>query len=246
MENQKRQITLAELFSVLRRFWLLILLCTVVFAALGYLFAKKAASATYTATSGVYVQMATVDISVGPTSAEIAQARAMAQSCQEAIYNDNLYANVRRYFAARRLDSPTEGWEDLSTYTNQNLQGMIRAKVEQSSQNLTVTVEAPSASLAVHLANAVAGELEASVTDIIGNCRIEPIATADAAARQGASTRPLTAALGLVGALGSYFVLFCLVFFDKRVRDTEELSALLGKNIPLLGTLPDRGKEKNA
>ena len=245
MTTKERLITVGDAFSVLRRFWLLILACTLVLGALGYLYADMKKTVYYEASSKVIVQMATVDEFEGPNSTDIARARAIAMSLEEEMANDDLIKNVRRYFADRRADRPNENWEDLSTatMTDSTLKGMLSAKAEESSQHLLITVKAPTPSLAVRIANAVAGELQVSVTSSVGNCTITPVSTATSAIKRTVfSTRPILLAAGL-GAVASFVGAFFYVFLDSRVQNTREIMGHYAETYPLLGTVPGKKRK---
>ncbi len=246
MTTKERLITVGDAFSVLRRFWILILACTLICGALGYLYADLQKTVYYEASSQVIVQMATVDEFAGPDSTDIARARAIAMSLEEEMANDDLIKNVRRYFADRRADSPDEGWEDLSetVITDSKLKGMLSAEAQDSSQHLTITVKAPTPSLAVRIANAVAGELQASVTDAVGNCTIQPTSTATSAIKQTIfSKRPIILAAGF-GAVVSFVGAFFYVFFDSRVQNSCEIMGNYAETYPLLGTVPGKKSKR--
>lgn len=234
METKERQLTVADLLLVLRRALLLMLACALLGGAVGYYLSSRNAKVTYTATSGVYVQASTVDMEVGPTSNEIALGRALALSCRQAIKNDTLYNNVKAYFAKRQ----SEGWPDISGISNDAIGAMIDATVETNSQNVVITVTASNGKLAIYLANAIADEMEASVTDIIGACHIEPTKWAYTASAQAGSS-PVTGGVSgaIVGAAVAYALMLVMYMFDPRVRDKKELSELYGDVMPLLGEL---------
>ena len=235
MKIKERLITVSDIVTVLRRFFLLIIACALVFGAAGYLYAAKTATVTYTATSGVYVQTADVDMEVGPTANQISLGRALALSCKNAIKNEAVYNNVKAYFAEQRKTDPS--WEDISSVSNSALRAMVECTVESNSQYVDITVTASSASLAVHVANAVAGVLEVSVIDVIGNCRIEPTAVARTAA--GSSDFSVAPAItaAVVGAFLAFCGLFALYFFDPRVRVSDMTTCYEG--VELLGSLYD-------
>ena len=244
MKVKARQITIAEMVTVLRRFFLLILACALVCGAAGY-YSVKSTPITYTATSAVYVHTVDVDMEAGMTSSQISISRARALECQDAIKADAVYVNMRSYFAERRLDDPDGGWEDLSNVRTETLRAMVTCTVESSSQYAQISVSAPTASLAVHMANAVAAVLEVSVAgSVISNCHIEPVQVARSAVSSASSSITTVILATMIGAIASYIVLFVLHFFDPRVRDEEELCDAYGESLPLLGSVPAAGKEK--
>ncbi len=244
MKAKARQITIAELITVLRRFWILILAFTLVCGAAGY-YSVKSAPVTYTATSAVYVHTVDVDMETGMTSSQISVSRARALECQDAIKADAVYTNMRSYFAERRLDDPNGGWEDLTNMRTETLRAMITCTVESSSQYAQISVTAPTASLAVHMANAAAAVLEVSVAgSVISNCHIEPVQVARSATASASSSLTTVALLAMIGAIFSYITLFLLHFFDPRVRDEEELVDAYGDALPLLGSVSAAKQEK--
>ncbi|MBQ8174320.1 MAG: hypothetical protein IJ009_02845 [Clostridia bacterium] len=244
MKIKERLITVSDIVTVLRRYFLLIIACALLFGAAGYLYAVKTATVTYTATSGVYVQTADVDMEVGPTANQISLGRALALSCKDAIKNEAVYQNVKAYFAEQRKDDPA--WEDLSSVSNSTLRDMVACTVASNSQYVDITVTASTASMAVHVANAVAGVLEVSVIDVIGNCRIEPTAvarTAIANVTSEFSPTSLSVTAAVVGAFLTFCVLFAFYFFDPHVRVTDMTTCYEG--VALLGHLYT-SRRKNA
>ena len=233
MKTKGRQLTTADLFIVLRRALVLIVCCALLGGAATYWLANRRASVTYTATSGVYVQASTVNMDEGPTSNEIALARAMALSCCDAIKNDTLCNNIKAYFADREGD----GWPSISHISNDALGAMISATVEQNSQNVVITVTASDGHLAIRLANAVADEMEASMVDIIGSCSITPAKWAYSASATTTFSKTLATSGVLVGAFGAYALVMLLYILDPRVRDEKELLDLYENDLPLLGTV---------
>lgn len=236
MKTKARQITIAELFAALRIFWPLVIAAALLFGAVGYLYTVRRTVVTYTAVSGVYVHAADVDMESGSTSSQITLARAHALECKDAVKAEALYTNIKAYFADRR----DEGWEDLSVWSNEQLRAMFTCNVENSSQYVEISVTAPSASLAVHLANAAAGVFEVSVIDVISNCRIEPMLVARTAAAQSSFSYATAMLAAFVGAVLSYAVLFLLYFLCPYVRSEQELVDAYGEAMPLLGSIPKR------
>ncbi len=246
MKTKERLITVGDAFSVLRRFWALILAAVLAGGVLGYLYADMKKNVYYEASSRVIVQMATVDEYEGQEANDISRARAIAKSLENEITNDELIVNVRRYFADRQLDRPGENWEDLSVaaVSDTALRGMLSAHAEDSSQHLTITVKAPTPSLAVRIANAAAGELQASVIVNVGNCTVTPTTTATSAVeRVEFSKRTVLLAAGLA-AVGSYGLLFLYVFLDPRVQNSREIMGNYAERYPFLGTIPSDKQKK--
>ena len=240
MKIKERLITVSDILTVLRRYFLLIIAAAVVFGAAGYLYAVKTTTVTYEASSGVYVQMADVDMEVGPTSTQISLARAMAASCKNAIRSEAVYQNAKAYFAEqRKTDSK---WEDISSMSNDKLRSMVECTVESNSQYVTITVTASTASMAVHLANAIAGVLEVSVVDVIGNCRIDPTTVARGATATSDFSPTLALTLAVVGAFLAFCGMFAVYFFNPRVRISDINTCYQG--VSLVGDLYTARKKK--
>ncbi|MBQ3056372.1 MAG: hypothetical protein IJC95_02655 [Clostridia bacterium] len=240
MKIKERLITVRDITTVLRRYFLLIIAAALVFGAAGYLYAVKTANVTYTATSGVYVQTYDVDMEVGPTANQISLGRALALSCKTAIKNEAVYQNVKAYFAEQRKSDPS--WEDLSSVSNATLRAMVECTVESNSQHADITVTASSASMAVHLANAIAGVLEVSVIDVIGNCRIDPTAVARSATMTSDFSFSMAITLAVVGAFLAFCGMFAMYFFNPYVRVSDMSTCYEG--VSLLADLRVRGKKK--
>lgn len=225
MKVKEKKILLADFFTVLRKYFLVILAAVLVFGAAGYLLAARGVSESYSASSVIYIQTVTADLDLGVTSTDVAIARSIAADCQKGIAGgtDKLLDNVRLHFAARRSDSPDENWEDLSVYSDRQLAAMITATNEPNTQLVTVSTTAKTASLAVHLANAVAAEAEVSMTDTLGNFKALPRTSATYATLSRTDARMSRAlAFAVIGAVLSYAVLLALSFADRRMKRAEE------------------------
>ena len=244
MKIKQRLITVADMLSVFLRFCPVILACTILFAAVGYVYSSRTAPISYTATSGVYVHTNDVDMETGSTSTQITLARARALELKDAIKAELVYDNIKRFFAECRVEQPNEGWEDLSAYSNDTLRAMFVCNVQSSSQYAEIVVTAPTASLAVHLANAAAAVLEMSVSGtVISTCRIEPMQAARLATVNDGFSYGTTVTVAVVGLFLSYLAFFVLHFFNPRVRDERELVESYGEAMPLLGRLPSEKKQ---
>lgn len=225
MKPKEKKILLADFFTVLRKSFILIVLCALLFGAAGYLLAARKVSESYSASSVIYIQTVTADLDLGVTSTEVAIARSLAADCQKGIAGgtDKLLDNVRLHFAARRSDSPSENWEDLSVYSNRQLAAMITASNEANTQIVTITVTAKTAALAVHLANAVAAEAEVSMTETLGNFKVLPRTSATYAALSRTDARMSRAlSFAVIGAVLSYAVFLVLNFINPRMKRAEE------------------------
>lgn len=226
MRTKERLITVADAFGVIKRFFVLLLAVAILSAALGYATAFLSKTEYYEASAEVIFHTATADMVEGPDANDISRARALAASCAEVFPNDTLIDNIRTYFSHRRLDRPDENWEDLRAYSDSAISGMLSAAVEASSQKLTIIVKAPTAALACHLANAAAGELQVSITDTVGNCRIKLTSQAKSARLYSDfSIRPAVTS-AIVSTALAYLALFAYAFFDPRLRSLRDLKNL--------------------
>lgn len=239
METNERQITLTDLLAVAKRYFILILAVGLVFGGLGYAYFYLTKTEYYTTESVVYFHTATADMIEGPDANDISRARALAASCAEVFPNDALIDNIRAHFKARRADRPEERWEDLDAYSDAAIKSMLAAATEQSSQKLTITVNAPTATLACHLANATAGELQVSILDTVGNCRVELTSQAKSAYLRSDFSMGTIIALAGAGAFATYLFFFALYFLNPHIRTPKELMAL-SYGVSVIGTVGAR------
>ena len=244
MKIKQRLITVGDMLSVFLRFCPVILVCTLLFGAVGYVYSSRTAPISYTAISGVYVHTNDTDKIEGATSAQITLARAHALELKDAIKAEPIYDNIKLFFEESRSAQPAEGWEDLSSVSNDTLRGMLACEVASSSQYAQIIVTAPTASLAVHLANAAAAVLEVSVAgDVISSCRIEPMQAAHTATVNNEFSYSMTITAAVVGLFVSYLLLFAIHFFDPHLRDERELVESYGEAMPLLGRVSSPKKQ---
>lgn len=248
MKIKDRMITLADVMSVLRRFGILLLALAVVGAALGYLYGVYLVPREYEATCQLFVHTADTDLSIGEDSTQVALARALTQNISQTMVNGKLIANVRAYFDARRADPERadEKWEDLSGYKDSELIEMISTTAATTTQQfIQVKAQAPTASLACHLVNAVAAEAEVSATYVVGACRIIPPSTPTTEARR-ISDKPFSKLIIGCAALpiAAFAVFFLIRVLDPRIRDEKELCDSYGAILPLLGAVAQTENEE--
>ena len=144
MKIREKRIVLRDFLMVIRKYFLIMIAATVVFAGAGYILAARKVSETYTASSEIYVLTVTADMDGGISSTETALSRAIAAECKRIMLCDNLVKNVREHFKTRRQDSPNENWEDLSKYTDGEILSMIKVTNETNSQTIVIKVTASS------------------------------------------------------------------------------------------------------
>lgn len=253
MRTKERLITIADAIGVIKRFFVLILAVTILSGVLGYAYAFLSKTEYYSASSVVYFHTATADMIEGPDANDISRARALAASCAEVFPNDSVVANIRQYFADRRADRPNENWEDLSGYNDAAIKSMLSAATESSSQKLTITVKAPTAALACHLANAAAGELQVSIVDTVGPCRVELTSQAKSATLYSNFSKRSALVAAVAGGLASYLLFFAYSFFDPRLRTERDVTIQCAEGA-VIGTVGARrtppallnGTESNA
>ena len=245
MKVKERLITLHDLFFVLRRYLLILLICGVAGGLFGGLYGNVGGTTTWSASGSVYVNAADASLGAGLTATDISMGRALARNCGEVLVSDTLVANVRRYFAARRDDRPDEGWEDLSAYSNAALKEMLSVEVPDNSQQVHIRANgAPTPSLACHLVNAAIGEAEVSVAPLLGALRITPVSSAASAAPSGGSggfSIKRAVVFAVAFAALAYAVLYLAFYCSPRVQNGRELAYSFGEILPLCGVLPSDG-----
>lgn len=224
---------------MVRRGWILLLLFTLLGGLLGSAASMVLIEPQYYATGRMFVLTEDTEMDEGMDATQVALGRALAKYVSETLINDALLDNVRSYFSARQQDRPTEQWEDLSLYTNTQLQKMLSASCEENSQTVVVDVLAPTASLACHLAEAVVGEAEVSVVSILGSCRIQ---TVDQSVTQAKYVGDSAFTVILFGAVVFFATTFVCLFLHRvyapALRDSEEIAHLYGDAVPYCGRLP--------
>ncbi len=213
--------------TLLRRHWLTVVLA----AMLGVGVAgglSVLATPTYTAANSVFFT-----ISFGSTANDLAQGSNYAQS------QVTTYAQLARLPAVLE---PVIEELDLNS-TPQQLAGQVGATVQAGTVIIKITVSDISAQRAADIANAVAGQLKATVedlapTDEAGDSLVQVTSVAEATPPAFASSpnTRVNVAVGLVvGLLAGICIVLLRNVLDTRVRGRSDVHRLT--DLPVLGSI---------
>lgn len=241
MENkvqaQKRvpaenQIDLLKLIKALwHRAWIIVL-ATVAGAAVALSYTLLLVTPQYQATTMLYINSSTV--SVGATAISLSDIDASAK----------LVSRYSALLKSRKVLEQVIKDEKLS-YEYKDLQKMVTLTAVDGTEVINISVKTPDPEEAARIANRIADLMPDVASDIIAGSSVKIV---DKAVVPEMPVEPSkkrnTAKGGLLGLVLSCGVLTLLFLLDDTIHDEEEY--LDEFDLPLLATIPDLKKTKNA
>lgn len=215
------EIDLGQLFGALwRRIWLVIL-CTIVGAAIAFASTVQFAVPKYKANISIYV------INNG-TSSGLAAAQSLVST----------YIEILKSRPA--LEKIIEE-ADLNISTNK-LQGMIKASSKDGTEIFDVAVISENREETVTIANAIATVLPEVLSAVVDKSSVKVIEPADGSDVQISPNLSKNTMLGALGGLVLSAAFIILKFlFDPYVKSEEDVSKTY--NLPLLAVIPVVGSQ---
>jgi capsular polysaccharide biosynthesis protein len=220
MNDETREISLQELFAILRRRWLLILAAAVLCAAVLFGYFRFFAADTYTAKATMYVYN-DESRSGTTTASELTTSRSLVNTYIVIIESDMVMDEVAK---ATGVSSGAA------------LRKMISISAVNSTEAFSITVKSGSPELSQLIANTIADTCPSEILRVVKAGAVEVI---DYAKLPKADSKGLTtkAAIGFLGgAVVCYGVFLVLELFNTTVRKEEDLGMF--SDIPVLGSVP--------
>lgn len=220
--GRARPMTLAELFSLLRkhlRFVLLLPIITgVVVAIAAFLMPNE-----YTASTTMYV-LSRNDTTEGTSSnsqySDLSAAQMMTQDVATIAESDRVKQDVSKQL----------GMSSLSGYD-------VEVTSATTTRVLTIAVTGKDAKRSADIANAYASDLQSVTESVIGTQSVNVIDQASTPEAPSGPRRPLYIAVGLLAGLFAAIVIVVVQdMMDTRVKSSEDVEQLL--NVPVVGHFP--------
>ena len=230
-QNQTEEYLEIDLLQLARKLWehaLLIVLVTVLCAAIAFAFTKYLVTPTYRSSVLIYVNNRAVsfgDASISIGSGDISASRSLLST----------------YIVILKARSTLEevATESGLDYTYEELDKMVTASSENNTEVLNVTVTSTSPADSKTLANTIAKVLPEKIAGIIDSSSAKVVDFAVIPTkRYKPSYTKNTAIGGLLGAVITCGVIFLIMMTDTIVHDEDTLKNSY-PDIPVLAAIPD-------
>ncbi len=230
MDSKAREYYTVDLVHImkmlLRRVWLIVL-CSVVVAALGFSYATFFIEPTYSSAILLYVN--NTSFSLGNTSFSITNSELVAAQSLVNTYREIL---DNRTTLERVIDKAGV------SYTYKQLSGMIDAEPSNDTEILKVTVTTTNPYEAAKIANCIAEILPVRISEIIDGASMEVVDSAIPNLQKVAPSITKYTALGLIlGFLISVITVVVAAILDDTIHDEDYI--LQNYECPILAKVPN-------
>lgn len=224
--NEEEYIDLGQIFALLWKHVVTILLIGIIFAALLFGYARMFVTPQYEANALFYVNNSTFSIgsSLNISTSELSAASDLVDT----------YVAILQSRANMELVLEQSG----ASYTYEQLRSMISAKAVNSTGLFRITVTSKNPEEARALANVIATILPDKVTDIVDNSSIRVVDYAVTPHTRVSPSYIKYAAVGfLLGIVLCSAIVLLVAYFDDEIHDEDYL--LSSYDAPILATIPD-------
>ncbi len=224
--NEEEYIDLGQVFALLWKHVVGILLVGIIFAALLFGYARMLVTPKYEANALFYVNNSTFSIG---SALNISTGELNAASDLVDTYVAILQSRANMELVLEQSGAP---------YTYEELRRMISAKAVNSTGLFQITVTSSNPEEARSLANVIASILPGKVTDIVDNSSIRVVDYAVTPHTRVSPSYIKYAAIGvLLGMVLCAGIVLLTAYFDDEIHDEDYL--LANFESPILATIPD-------
>lgn len=224
MEEEDDEIDLGELFFVLRRHLLVLILCAVIGAAAAFGYTDLLITPQYESSSMIYIFSKTTTIS------SVADLQIGSQLTVDFEILGTSRPVLEKVISDLKLNTTYEDLLKTITITNPTDSRIIR-----------VTVQNPDPKLACDIANSVADNLAARVAQVIDTDKPSSVEEAVPAEKPISPSIPKNTAMGMIaGLLLAMAVILVRYYSDMTIKDEDDVKKYLG-----LGTMAAFPMEKS-
>lgn len=224
--NEEEYIDLGQIFLVLWKYAVLILIVGIIFAVLLFFYAQMFVTPAYEANALFYVNNSTFSLSsaVKISTGELNAASDLVDT----------YVAILQSRANMELVIEESGVD----YTYEQLREMVSAKAVNSTGLFQVTVRSKNPEEARTLANTIAVILPDKISDIVTNSSVEVVDYAVTPHTRVSPSYMKYAAVGLLlGMVLCSAIVLLRSYFDDVIHDEDYL--LQNFDAPVLATIPD-------
>ncbi len=230
MNSNKKDYYVIDLAHLVKSIWhraWVVVLCSVLAAAIAFSFAAFAITPTYSSSIMLYVNNSSFtvgDLGFSISSSEISAAQSLVKTYTVLLKNRTTLEKV--------IDSTGV------SYTWEELYDMIEAAPVNETEIMEITVTCTDPYEAEKLANGIAKILPQRVSEIVEGSSMEVVDSAVAINQKVAPNITKYTAIGFIlGALLSLALLAVLALLDNTIHDEEYI--ISNYNYPVLAKIPD-------
>ena len=225
--GDEMEISLEEIWDVIKKNWKLLAICTVVAAILGLLVNQFVLEPTYTASSRLYIMNNTQTNNSGTNGEQVVSTTDLSSSLMlSKDYIEILQSDRVTKAAAQRMGLLNLGEYDISV-TSATDTRMIKIVVTGTDQKGVAK-----------LANILTEEFTACVQQIMHMDNVTVIDSATVpAGPSGPAKGKNTMLCAMVGLMIALAISFLRYFLDTTIKSSDEIERYL--NLPVLARIPD-------
>lgn len=225
--EDEMEISLEEIWEVIKKNWKLLAICTVVAAILGLLVNQFVLEPTYTASSRLYIMNNTQTNNSGTNGEQVVSTTDLSSSLMlSKDYIEILQSDRVTKAAAQRMGLLNLGEYDISV-TSATDTRMIKIVVTGTDQKGVAK-----------LANILTEEFTACVQQIMHMDNVTVIDSATVpAGPSGPAKEKNTMLCAMVGLMIALAISFLRYFLDTTIKSSDEIERYL--NLPVLARIPD-------
>lgn len=225
--EDEMEISLEEIWEVIKKNWKLLAICTVVAAILGLLVNQFVLEPTYTASSRLYIMNNTQTNNSGTNGEQVVSTTDLSSSLMlSKDYIEILQSDRVTKAAAQRMGLLNLGEYDISV-TSATDTRMIKIVVTGTDQKGVAK-----------LANILTEEFTACVQQIMHMDNVTVIDSATVpAGPSGPAKGKNTMLCAMVGLMIALAISFLRYFLDTTIKSSDEIERYL--NLPVLARIPD-------
>lgn len=225
--EEEVEISLEEIFGIIKRNWKMIMMFTVFTAVMGFIVNQFVLSPEYTASSRVYI-MNTTPGSAYTATGEIA---INASDLSSSLMLSKDYVEILKSDRVTKAAAQRMGVLDLSEYD-------ISVSTASDTRMIRIVVKGAEQKGVAKLANILTEEFTACVQQIMHMDNITVIDAATVPAQpSGPAKARNTLLAGMVGCLAAVAIVFLRYFMDTTIKNSEDVQKYL--ELPVLAKIPD-------
>lgn len=227
MESAEYEISLGELFGILKRRWPLIVLTTLSTTLIAFCLSMYVLTPMYETSATMIVSYK--------------QNQESVMTYNDVVMSQNLVNTYSEIIKSRRVLDQVIEELDLSVSPHELAEG-ITVSPRGDTEIIEVTVSDASPSLATDIANQVSAVFQKEIQDMM---EVDSVETIDHAIEPKNPVSPNimmnTLIGGLLGGVISVLLAFSLAFMDRTLKTPQDIERYLG--LPIIGAIPDLALE---
>lgn len=229
MEEKEMTIDLLSIAKYVLSKIVIVLLVTVLFAAVAFIYTELYIPRKYTSYTDLYV-VNTMDSASTVSASDLSAAEKLASA-----YSKFLKSNTTLTAVSKRISN---------SYSVKELTGMVDVSTDTETEILRISVTCESRNDAQKIADLVAEEGEKEITRIVKSGSVSVVDPATEAQMTSPNVMKNTLVAGAAGFIVVVVILALISVLDKRIKTKEQLEELFEMDV--IGVIPTmNGGDKN-